>query len=258
MKSRIERLLENALREQTISINHTAPMQAVNRPSRVREFVRKVKTALGTRYERVKAHVRQNKGKYALAGVVGLAGATMLHKAAKVESPRYAKFVNDHTAAFMQGASSRAHSAKLRLAPHLQSYVRDIKWFGKKLRPAVRTAAKYPRVSMLLGALAAERAHKAAYRNIDAYRKFSDRVGASVRSYVDDSEILQAAGSEFRDKIGGGIGRIAASKVLGQVKGAADSASEYASGVASGQHNPFAQYATDPERRPRKKRKKKK
>lgn len=239
MKSRIERLLENALREQTISINHTAPMQAVNRPSRVREFVRKVKTALGTRYERVKAHVRRNKGRYALAGVVGLAGAAMLHKAAKIESPKYAKFVNKHTKRFMTGATSRLGAVKMRLAPHLASYARDVKWFGRKLRPVTKTAAKYPRVSMLLGALAAERAHKMAYRNSERYRQFADDVRNRVRSYVDDSEILQAAGSEFKDKLGGGIGRIAASRVLGKVKDTATAATDYASDVAGGNVNPF-------------------
>lgn len=260
MKTRIERLYESALREKAVTFSHTAPMIATSgKQGRVKSFLRRVKTKFGQKLARVKAHMRKHKGKYLAAGAVGLAGAAMLHKAAKVESPRYAKFVKKHTDGFTKSAGAAMSAAKKRLRPHVKSYQKDLKWLRKKAGPVAKTAAKYPRMSLLVGALAAERAHKFAKGHSKSYRTLSAKVGKKLQGYVDDSFILQTAKAEMENRIGARLGRAVAKGITDHAEDAIYDATNYGYRVARGKVNPLQRSADDVEsvkvRRVRKKKK---
>ncbi len=246
-RTKIERIIEGALREKAVDISNTAPMQADfgTKEGRVKSFLRRV----GAKLQRVKAHVRKHKGKYLLAGAVGLAGAAMLHKAAKVESPKYAELVKKYTGGFTNAAAEVASRMHERLKPHIASYAKDYRWLKHKTKPVIRTAAKYPRISMLLGALAAERAHRFAYRNADAYKNLSDAVDKKVKAFVADSPILSNAVNEFQDRFGRRLGAKAASAVGAQVDDAIFDAANYGYRVARGTENPIKGLGGSPAKR---------
>lgn len=248
MKTRIERLYESALREKSVTFNHTAPMVATSgKQGRVRSFLRRVKTKFGQKLARVKAHVRKHKGKYLAAGAVGLAGAAMLHKAAKVESPKYANFVKKHTDGFTKSAGATMSAIRKRLRPHVKSYQKDFAWFKKKARPFAKTAANYPRMSLLVGALAAERAHKFAKQHSKSYSDLSAKVGKKLKGYVDDSFILQTAKAEVENQVGTRLGRAVAKGITDHAEDAIYDAANYGYRVARGNVNPMQRYAEDVE-----------